>query len=338
MILSTTAKWKKLSLILFVFIVLLPATAFAKKQEQEYRTALYSEGKYSAYAYAVASDGQLTCDVYLQYLPGYSFEEAITGYTIEVNGKALETEMKPTQNAADKGISTHFSVTEQENGDIHKIVLRPHTASGKLTEEEIVLYDAASESNAVAQTAVVNNPVATDKLNLRIAPNGDADSLRQYYNGVQVEVLAMMPGNWAAVSIGQAGGMARGYMKADYLAFDADGEAVESVMPSHTAIVDSWTLYSYPDEDSLPVAQYGKGQVFTVLARSSTWWHIAVGDVTGFVRADVLVQLETPPAPSPSATTALPTALEQMSQEAVLVEDAPDINEKPSATPASDLR
>lgn len=300
----TSTKWTGMILILAILLCMLPTGAFAQKQEQSYRTAAYFEGVYSAYAYAEIVGEELTCDVYLQFLPEYSPKAAITEYIIHVDDKALKTAMQPVQEALVKGVPTHFSLTEKTESGFKKIVLLPRTSSEELPDEKIVLYDAASEVTSPAQTAVVNNPVATDKLNLRIAPDSEADSLRQYYNGVQVEVLAMMPGDWVAVSIGLSGGMARGYMKADYLAFGADGEVVEPAIPSHEAIVDSWTLYSYPDGDSRAVGQYGKGQVFLVLARSSTWWHIAVGDVTGFVRADVLVQEEAPSAePSPAGTS-----------------------------------
>ncbi|MDL2318968.1 SH3 domain-containing protein [Eubacteriales bacterium OttesenSCG-928-A19] len=335
MISFATSKWKSFSVIALAVICFLPATVFAQKKSQEYRTAVYFEEQYSVYAYATVSDGKLDCQVYLQYFPGYSPEAAITGYTIDVNGKALGTETKPIQNVEDKGFPTHFTVTGKVSGEIKKMVLQPHTASGKLPDREIILYDAAAEKSTIAQTAVVNNPVPTDKLNLRIAPNGDAESLRQYYNGVQVEVLAMMPGNWAAVSVGQSGGVARGYMKADYLAFGEDGEAVDPVMPAHTAIVDSWTLYSYPDEESLPVSKYSKGQAFTILARSSAWWHIAVDDVTGFVRADILVQIEMPSAsPSPEVTAPL-GALEQV-PEAEPTDAVLEIDDKPTTSLEAD--
>lgn len=329
-----SVKWTSLWLILIACICVLPTSGFAEKQEPSYRTAVYFENKYSAYAYAQVSGGQMTCDVYLQFLPGFSPEAAIEGYAIHMDGEALKTEMKPVPNTADGGMSTYFTATEKGKDGVKKIVLIPQTASGELAGEAIVLYDAATTTGTVAETAVVNNPVATDKLNLRIAPDGDADSLRQYYNGVQVEVLNTMPGGWVAVSIGQSGGIARGYMKADYLAFGKDGDAVEPAMPSHEANVDSWTLYSYADGDSVPVAEYGKGQVFIVLARSSTWWHIAVGDLTGFVRADVLVEEEAPVEEATPALTAPSTT--QTPQETMSVDNVPETSGSPSATPQND--
>lgn len=37
--------------------------------------------------------------------------------------------------------------------------------------------------------AVVHNPDAADRLNLRAAPNKEAESLGKYYNGVGVQIL-----------------------------------------------------------------------------------------------------------------------------------------------------
>ena len=37
--------------------------------------------------------------------------------------------------------------------------------------------------------AVVHNPDAADRLNLRAAPNREAESLGRYYNGVEVQIL-----------------------------------------------------------------------------------------------------------------------------------------------------
>ena len=45
---------------------------------------------------------------------------------------------------------------------------------------------ALANNNAITY-AVVNNPDAADRLNIRIAPSIDAESLGKYYNGVIVQ-------------------------------------------------------------------------------------------------------------------------------------------------------
>lgn len=285
-----------------VLVCGMAASASGEAPLRSYRTAAYFDRGYSAYAFAQeTAAGQFAMDVYLQYIPGYTAEAAIESYKLYLDGAPVEGVLEATGTGAAQEAATHFSMATEIAAGAKTISLAPQTQAGELADETVILYD-ASAGEVASQTAVVNNPVPTDKLNLRIAPGGQGDSLRQYYNGVQVDVLGTMAGDWVAVSIGKAGGAARGYMKADYLAFGKDGAAVESAVPSYDAVVASWTLYSYPDEESEPVAEYGKGQKFEVLGRSSSWWHIAVEDVTGFVRADILIAEEAAIEDTPAAS------------------------------------
>lgn len=50
--------------------------------------------------------------------------------------------------------------------------------------------------------AVVHNPDAADRLNLRAAPNKEAESLGKYYNGVGVQILEELNNGWVRVRIG----------------------------------------------------------------------------------------------------------------------------------------
>ena len=59
--------------------------------------------------------------------------------------------------------------------------------------------------------AVVHNPDAADRLNLRAVPNKKAESLGKYYNGVEVQILEELNNGWVRVRIGNRG-VAEGYM------------------------------------------------------------------------------------------------------------------------------
>lgn len=308
-------------LILTMVLLCCMATgAIGEADLRSYRTAAYFERGYSAYAFAKeTAANQFVVEVYLQYVPGYIAEAPIDGYKLYLDGVAVEGILKASGTEAAQEAATHFAAKAEIAAGVKTIALVPQTQAGEFADETVTLYDASAGESAF-QTAVVNNPVPTDKLNLRIAPSGQGDSLRQYYNGVQVDVLGTMAGDWVAVNIGKDGGAARGYMKSDYLAFGEDGAAVESAVPSYEAIVASWTLYSYPDEASEPVAEFGKGQAFEVLGRSSSWWHIAVDDVTGFVRADILI-VEEAATEAPVATTEGTSAAPQQSQTSTSASD-----------------
>lgn len=67
--------------------------------------------------------------------------------------------------------------------------------------------------------AVVHNPDAADRLNLRAAPNKEAESLGKYYNGVGVQILEELNNGWVRVRIGNRG-VAEGYMMKAYLQYD----------------------------------------------------------------------------------------------------------------------
>mgnify|MGYP000041902695 CR=1 FL=1 len=67
--------------------------------------------------------------------------------------------------------------------------------------------------------AVVHNPDAADRLNLRAAPNKEAESLGKYYNGVGVQILEELNNGWVRVRIGNRG-VAEGDMMKAYLQYD----------------------------------------------------------------------------------------------------------------------
>lgn len=258
--------------------------------------SIYVKEQYTAYAMAQeTAPGTLSVEVFLQRMPDAE-APGIRAYAVYA-GDAAPVMAEPAAADAAEAQPTHFAATLAAEGTLDALRLVPVAADG--TEMEAAAIDlprAAAEGSHVGTEAAVNNPDPNDRLNLRLGPSGTAQSLRHYYNGVRVNVLDALSDGWVAVSIGSPGGMARGYMKADFLAFGDAASQVTSVIPAYTASVASWTLYSLPDEGSAPIATYGEGQAFELLGESSAWWHIRVGDSTGFVRADVLTHAEAPEA------------------------------------------
>ena len=86
--------------------------------------------------------------------------------------------------------------------------------------------------------AIVQNPNAADRLNLRAAPNKEAESLGKYYNGVGVQILEELNNGWVRVRIGNRG-VAEGYMMKAYLQYD-NTQAVAAAMPTYTSTSSAW--------------------------------------------------------------------------------------------------
>jgi len=89
-------------------------------------------------------------------------------------------------------------------------------------------------STTTSQTAWVNNPKATQVLNLRETPSQSARSIGQYRNGTKVKVVSK-GSTWCEVYVGTR----HGYMMTRYLSFD--GNYVQPSYPDY-----SYPNYTYP--------------------------------------------------------------------------------------------
>lgn len=131
--------------------------------------------------------------------------------------------------------------------------------------------------------AIVQNPNAADRLNLRAAPSRDAQSLGKYYNGVEVQILEDLNNGWVRVRIGHRG-TAEGYMMKGYLQEDGM-QTVKSAMPTYTSTSSAWELYQSRDVNGA-YDMYGYGETVTLLGFTPKWWHVQIREYTGFVSAD----------------------------------------------------
>lgn len=319
-----------LLLALLLLCALLPAAMAA--DPRAFRTSRYFETGYTAYASLVeTAPGQFQAEVHLQFMPEHSGANAIASYQLTVNGGAAEA--VPPAGAEASASPVYFAAVVPIDGDITALMLTPLTADGaSLAEETVNLLPDIPAGSLIGTVARVNNPDPGDRLNLRTGPSSSAPSLRHYANGVEVSILSEEADGWLAVSIGTEGGMARGYMKKDFLATGDDAAKVISAIPEEAATVASWTLFSFPDETSAPVGAFKAGDVFALLGESSSWWHVLVEGETGFVRAGVLTEEE-----APTLETTIPAAPETTPppQTNAVPTDAPKTTDAP-VTPDTD--
>lgn len=143
----------------------------------------------------------------------------------------------------------------------------------------------AEEEPFLLETAVVSNPNPQDRLNLREQPSKTAASLGKYYNGVVVQVNQNLQNGWVHVTIGNGEGIAQGYMSTQYLAFGQDTQTVASAIPQYQSTSSQWSLRALPNDSGieLPI-RYASGTQIDLLGFTDEWWHVRVGDRTGYIR------------------------------------------------------
>lgn len=132
---------------------------------------------------------------------------------------------------------------------------------------------------AGAETVMyVNNPVATDRLNLREKPNTNAASLGKYYNGTRVTVLSQPEDGWSEVQIGE---LAHGYMQTKYLSTTRVTEA----KPSVRATVQTLNLRTAPNTKATIIEGLKQSEGMTVLGVCGAWYHVQLENLDGYVQA-----------------------------------------------------
>lgn len=143
----------------------------------------------------------------------------------------------------------------------------------------------ADENPFLLETAIVSNPNPQDRLNLREQPSETSASLGKYYNGVVVQVNQNLQNGWVHVTIGNGEGIAQGYMSTQYLAFGQDAQTVVSAIPQYQSTSSQWSLRTLPNDSSmeLPI-RYASGTQIELLGFTDEWWHVRVGDLTGYIR------------------------------------------------------
>ena len=178
-----------------------------------------------------------------------------------------------------------------------------------------------SGGTVTSQTAYVNNPRATQVLNLREYPSQAARSIGQYRNGTQVKVVSY-GASWCEVYVGTK----HGYMATNYLSFSyvppASGGTGSTggstggsnlvayvTNPRSTQVLN---LREYPSQDARSLGQYRNGTRVNVVTYGANWCEVYVGDKHGYMMTSYLNFNYAPLAAGSSAAdgsiSALPTA------------------------------
>ena len=126
-------------------------------------------------------------------------------------------------------------------------------------------------------TAIVNNPVPGQFLNLRQYPSLTAPVLGIYYNGAVASVLSES-GGWYYVQIeGKLG-----YFRGEYLLF-AGGSGSSKAGSVYSANGGSVNLRSGPGYGFSVLGQYRPGTSVSVHLQGDPFWYITVGSRSGFM-------------------------------------------------------
>ncbi len=133
-------------------------------------------------------------------------------------------------------------------------------------------------------SAVVDNPVGSDRLHLRESPSQDAQSLGRYYNGTVVTLLDNFDGRkaWTHVDIGGV----TGYMMSRYLTFSPDLDEVFPAISLYeiaNTAAGNLHLRAAPSADAASLGLYEHGTLVAVIGVTGDWAHVICEGQTGFM-------------------------------------------------------
>lgn len=133
-------------------------------------------------------------------------------------------------------------------------------------------------------SAMVNNPLVSDRLNLRERPDQDSRSFGRYYNGTIVTLLDNVNGTkeWTHVDICGV----QGYMKSEYLDFTPDPDEhlpCLSLLEVFNSSAGNLHLRAKPDTASQSLGLYENGTLCAVIGVTGDWAHVICGEQTGYM-------------------------------------------------------
>jgi len=133
-------------------------------------------------------------------------------------------------------------------------------------------------------SAIVNNPVVSDRLHLRQQPNQSARSLGRYYNGTVVTLLDNFSGKntWTHVDICGV----QGYMMSEYLDFSPDPDEHHpclSLFEVHNPYAGTLHLRAQPDTIADSLGLFENGTLVAMIGFSGQWAHVICEGKTGFM-------------------------------------------------------
>ncbi len=134
--------------------------------------------------------------------------------------------------------------------------------------------------------AIVNNPNAEDRLNLRGDPSTGAESWGKYYNGTYVQLKSEPVPGWVYVEIGDALGYACGFMQKKYLELNPSQSSIASAMPILTISNAGGQGLHLRSEKAMTSASLGlllNGTQVMVMGYTNDWYHVQIGGKTGYL-------------------------------------------------------
>lgn len=155
-----------------------------------------------------------------------------------------------------------------------------------------MLNNVLSFANAsVTEIAYVNNPSASQWLNLRESPNTTSRVLGQFYNGAMVTVYERGV-TWSRVEVNGL----FGYMMSAYLRFT--GTTPTPTAPPSTSVTYAVVNNANPNSklnlrasastNSAILGQYSNGTTVQVLEYTTSWCRVQVGMLTGYMMTSYL--------------------------------------------------
>ncbi|MDD3410373.1 MAG: SH3 domain-containing protein [Eubacteriales bacterium] len=132
--------------------------------------------------------------------------------------------------------------------------------------------------------AVVSNPNAADRLNLRAGPSADTPSLGKYYNGTQVKVVENTGDGWLRVQIGASGSSAyEGYMDGRFVNADSGVVSAAPLGEIRNAFASEQVLLSAPSSQGSELLCFlPNGTPVTVLGYTEDFYHVQAAGCAGF--------------------------------------------------------
>lgn len=133
-------------------------------------------------------------------------------------------------------------------------------------------------------SAMVANPLVSDRLHLRQQPSQSARSLGRYYNGTVVTLLDNFSGSskWTHVDICGV----QGYMMSEYLDFSPDpGEHHPCLLlfEVHNPYAGTLPLRTQPDTLADSLGLFENGTLVSIIGFSGQWAHVICEGKTGFM-------------------------------------------------------
>lgn len=170
-----------------------------------------------------------------------------------------------------------------ESGNWYYVTIVESGLTGFMSKNFLTL---SAASSSVGTGGVVNNPKATQFLNLRQFPSYSAPVLGIYYNGTHFSTLSFSDG-WYQVLLGDG---KVGYFRQEFVTVGG-GAAGAGTAFVRTANGGKLNLRNAPTyQNSSILAQIANGRQVTVLLKGNLFWKVSVDGLVGYMDCSFLTE------------------------------------------------